>query len=377
MKGSIKKDKKTGKYYFVVDIGKDATGKRLQKKKRGFESKQDAELGLAKLLSELNLDEGNLSNSEIALNKYMENWFVERENVIERTTLNNQFAFYRCYISPNLGKNKLSQLSPIMLQSFANDLFKTNKLSAGTIHKIFDVLKVSLNKAVKMKVIKENPCYLVDLPKIRRKEMQVWNLQQVNEFLNSIKETRGYDQFFIAYILAILTGMRQGEILGLRWKDIDFDKKLIFVKQVLTHDGKELKNGTKTMSGTRIISISDNVCNQLKKLKYKISEDKKKLDKKYLDNDLVVCTKKGTPIQPSNLLKTFKKDTNNIGLPIIRFHDLRHTHATMLIEKDINPKIIQERLGHARIGITLDIYSHVLPSMQQQVAEKLDEMVSI
>jgi integrase len=377
VKGSIKKDNKTGKYYFVVDVGKDATGKRIQKKKRGFNSKHDAELGLAKLISEISLDEGGIQDSDVTLSRYMENWFIERANLIERSTFNNQIAFYSCHISPRLGKIKLNQLSPITLQNFANDLFNTRKLATGTIHKIFDVLKVSLNKAVKIKLIKENPCAFVDLPKIRRKEMQVWNLEQVNQFLNEIYEFRNSDQFFIAYLLAIMTGMRQGEILGLRWKDIDFEKKLIFVNQILTHDGKELRIGTKTISGTRTISLSDNLCVQLMKAKDKVLEVKRVLGDKYLENDLVVCTKRGTPIQPSNLLKTFKKDTEHIGLPIIRFHDLRHTHATILIEKNINAKIIQERLGHSRIGITLDIYSHVLPSMQQQVADKLDEMVII
>lgn len=307
----------------------------------------------------------------------MEGWFLERESIIERTTFKNQLAFYRCYILSDLGKYKLSDLSPIILQNFANELFKSGKLASGTIHKIFDVVKVSLNKAVKMKLIKENPCKFVDLPKIRRKEMQVWNLQQVNKFLNEINNIRSSDQFFTAYLLAITTGMRQGEILGLRWKDIDFEKKLIFVKQILTHDGKELKNGTKTMSGTRTISIPVNVCVHLIKAKEKVERNKRLLGGKYIDNDLVVCTKKGSVIQPSNLLKTFKKDSVDIGLPVIRFHDLRHTHATMLIEQDINPKIIQERLGHSRIGITLDIYSHVLPSMQKQAADKLEEMVRI
>ncbi|PLS04004.1 site-specific integrase [Neobacillus cucumis] len=378
MKGSIKKDNKTGKYYFVVDVGKDTTGKRIQKKRRGFESKQDAELGLAKFLSEFN-KEGNISkiDPDISFGEYMEGWFIERRNLIERTTLNNQVAFYKCYIASFLGSKKLGELSPIILQNFANDLFKSKNLAAGTIHKIFDVLKVSLRKAVKLKIINENPCMHVELPKIRRKEMQVWNLQQVNKFLSEVKIIRNSDQFFTAYLLAITTGMRQGEILGLRWKDIDFDKKLIFVKQILTHDGKELKSGTKTVAGTRTISISENVCVQLLKAKEKVENDKQLLGHKYIDNDLVVCTKKGSVIQPSNLLKTFKKDTEKIGLPLLRFHDLRHTHATMLIEQDINPKIIQERLGHSRIGVTLDIYSHVLPSMQQHVADKLDEMVII
>jgi integrase len=115
--------------------------------------------------------------------------------------------------------------------------------------------------------------------------------------------------------------------------------------------------------------------NQLRLERKKVIENKLKYGNKFEDNDLVNCTNNGKSVRPTNLSRAFKNDVKKVGLPIIRFHDLRHTHATMLIQQNINPKVISERLGHARIGITLDIYSHVLPSMQQEVATKLDEIV--
>ncbi|MBY0120916.1 site-specific integrase [Bacillus sp. S/N-304-OC-R1] len=376
MKGSIKKDKNTGKYFYIVDIGKDPlTGKRKQKRKKGFCTKKEAEIALTELLKELN--EGFLTQSKISLDDYMNTWFKERKVVVQKSTLRTNFSFYRNYISPSIGRLSIQELTPIVLQSFANTLINNGQLSVGTIHKIFDILKVAINRAVKLRVVKENYTSYVELPKKQKKEMNVWDNQQVNLFIQRVKSKRIDDHFLTAYLLALLTGMRQGEILGLRWKDVDFDKKQLYIRQVLTHDGKELRVGTKTASGTRTISISDNLVSYLRQSRKKLLENKLMFGSKYVDNDLVVCTKKGKPVNPSNLLKTFKKDVEETGLPCIRFHDLRHTHATLLIEKDINPKVIQERLGHARIGITLDIYSHVLPSMQQHVADKLDEIMII
>lgn len=376
MKGSVKKDKKTGKYFYIVDIGRDSlTGKRKQKRKKGFNSKKEAENALTALLNELN--EGYLTPSKITLDEYMKTWFKEREVVVQKSTQRTNLSFYRHYISPSVGKFRLHELTPIVLQNFANSLINNNNLSVGSIYKIFDILKVAMNRAVKLRVVKENYTSYVELPKKQKKEMNVWDNEQVNFFIKQMKFKRTDDHFFTAYLLALLTGMRQGEILGLRWRDVDFEKNQLYVKQVLTHDGKELRIGTKTASGTRTVSIPDKLVNHLRLTRKKALENKLMFGSKYMDKDLVVCTKKGTPVNPSNLLKTFKKDTEETGLPSIRFHDLRHTHATLLIEKDINPKVIQERLGHSRIGITLDIYSHVLPSMQQQVAQKLDEILVI
>jgi integrase len=205
--------------------------------------------------------------------------------------------------------------------------------------------------------------------------MKVWDINQVRFFLENISNIKRPSKYLSAYLLAILKGMRQGEILGLRFKDIDFQLKQIFITQTLSHDGKELRNGTKTKAGIRTIHIPDVLINHLKNERKKILESKLRYRNEYEDNDLVICTKNGKPVQPTNLLRGFKNDVRKIGLPILRFHDLRHTHATILIQQNINAKMIQERLGHSRIGITLDIYSHVLPSMQQEVARKLDEII--
>ena len=377
MKGSINKNKKTGKWDFIVDIGKDSfTGKRKQKRKRGYDSKEEAEKALTKLLNELN--EGRVIEvTNMYFDEFFDIWLEERKLTVEKSTFNNNVTFYNLYIKPKIGGLRLKNISPLILQRFVNELVLSKKLSSGTIHKIFDILKVVFKKAIKLKLLSDNPAQQVELPKIRKNEINVWGIDEVNTFLQKCKDVKRPSKYYTAYLIAILTGMRQGEILGLRWKDIDYDKGLIFIRQTLSHDGKEIKIGAKTVSGVRTIHISKMLIDQLKEEKQRIEKQKLKLGNSYEDNDLVVCTREGKPIIATNLVKAFKKDVKKVGLPIIRWHDLRHTHATMLIERNVNPKIIQERLGHSRIGVTLDIYSHVLPSMQREAVTQLDSVISL
>jgi integrase len=168
------------------------------------------------------------------------------------------------------------------------------------------------------------------------------------------------------------------KFLGLRWKDIDFEKKIITIRQTLCHYGKNLRTGTKTNAGERTVSISNQLVSVLKKQRKDCLELKMKLGKQFVDLDLVIFNlTNGKTVFPSNMIKNYMNDVKKSGLPHIRFHDLRHTHATMLIGENVNVKVISERLGHSKIGITLDTYSHVLPSMQQEVADKLDGIINV
>ncbi|MBN6188267.1 site-specific integrase [Aneurinibacillus sp. BA2021] len=212
--------------------------------------------------------------------------------------------------------------------------------------------------------------------------MKVWGLDEVNQFLEKGKNIGRYNgnRYFIGFALALLTGMRQGEILGLRWSDIDLREGIIYVKQTLTHDGKKLQQGTKTASSNRSIHIPTQLLNELllHKQQYERERDEwLKGGKQWHEYGLVICTKEGKPVFPTNFFKAFKRTVEYLNLPNIRFHDTRHTHATLLLTKNIHPKLVSERLGHSRIGITLDTYSHVLPSMQKEVANELEKMLTV
>jgi integrase len=168
--------------------------------------------------------------------------------------------------------------------------------------------------------------------------------------------------------------MRKGEITGLRWKDIDFEQKIIYIRQIYDINAKQFKVGAKTSAGVRSIHIPDVLIEQLKKERIVVVGHKLKQGTNYNDYDLVVCTRYGNPIDSTTLSKRLKAQAIKLGLPTIRFHDLRHTHVTMLIKQNVNVKVISERVGHTSIQITLDKYSHVLPSMQKHVADELDNL---
>lgn len=215
-------------------------------------------------------------------------------------------------------------------------------------------------------MVSKNVVDLVDRPKAVKEEMQVWDNEQSLTFLKQAKT----DRLYVAFLLALTTGMRQGEILGLRWKDVDLEKGILYVKQTLSHDGQKFSPLPKTAAGRRSITIPSEVIHDLKKHKSMVTDEKRACGQSYTDNNLVVCTTLGTPQSPRNLNRTYQRLLKTVDVPKIRFHDLRHTHATLLLVQGVNPKVVSERLGHATIKITLDTYTHVLPSLKKDVAEE-------
>ncbi|WP_394174014.1 tyrosine-type recombinase/integrase [Guptibacillus hwajinpoensis] len=376
MNGSITKNRNTGKWDFVFNAGTDPlTGKRKQIKRRGFDTKKQALNEMSKLRAEIAADEFT-ELSKLTYEKYLDEWFQERKSVLQKTTYEIHAIYCRTVIKPKLGHFTLQQMKPIHIQKFINDLVSETGYSEHTIHLIYRIVSSSLKKAKILKLIKDNPAEGVTLPQIKRKEMNVWSLQQVNSFIRESKNVHRLTRCYIGFLLALLTGMRQGEILGLRWNDIDMDKQTIYIRQTLTQNA-ELKYGAKNKSSVRSIHISSNLVSELKVYRRQLLKEVLLLGEEYHSHDLVVCTRSGKPMIPRNFRKEFYKLVDKLELPRIRFHDLRHTHATILIQQNVNVKLISERLGHADIGTTLDTYCHVLPNMQKAVSEELDKIIEM
>ncbi|HDR7687599.1 TPA: site-specific integrase [Bacillus toyonensis] len=366
MKGSVRKDGQN--WLYEVTIKTDPiTGKRTRKKKRGFKTKREAEKALAVLLNEL-AAETYIESSNILFQEYLLDWFQTKQKQIGKQTAKNYETYISYHILPFLGKYPLSKLTTILIQRFINSLIDKG-LSSATIKKMYNILNNSIQKAVDLDLIPKNVLSHVELPRVTRKEMNVWNVGEVKAFLKVSRDSR-YD---IAFHLAITTGMRQGELLGLRWKDVDLEKGIVHIVQTLSHDGKEFLTGAKTVSSIRSITLLSDTVPVLKKHKVSIMREKLKAGTEYVDHDLVICTCRGTVLSPRNLLRIFKGLIQKSNVPDIRFHDLRHTHATSLLLEGINPKIVAERLGHSKVSVTLDTYSHVLPNMQKEAAEKLNK----
>lgn len=368
MNGSFRKRGDT--WSFTIDLGPDpATGNRRQKEKGGFRLKKDAQAACAELIIQLGNSEYK-KPVKMPLEKYLREWLVTKRIALKSNTHASYTHHIERYVIPELGKVDISKLTPAEIGTLYSKLITEKGLSEGTVRDTHKVLTAALLQAVKWGMLNRNPAAVVEKPKAKAKELSVWNTEQSREFLKIMQTHREY----IAFLLALGTGMRQGEILGLRWKDIDLIGCTISVVQTLSHNGKELTPGAKTKSGNRTISIDTGLVKELQKHRVRIAREKLKcID--YTDLDLVIPTSKGSALTSRNLLRTFYRMREPSKLPQITFHDLRHTHATLLLTQGVHPKIVAERLGHADMRTTLEIYSHVLPHMQKDAAEKVGNLL--
>lgn len=306
-------------------------------------------------------------DSSITVKDHLNNWLESYKNSIRFSSWKRYEQICRSHIIPEIGHLKLSKLTPVIIQ----DLYrkKSLSLSSRTIVYIHTTLHKALDQAFRWSLISKNVTELVDRPKVVKKEIYPLSVKEVDRLFGTIK---GHPLEAL-YILAVTTGLRKGELLGLQWKDIDLESKTLQVKRSLSFD----KNGPilstpKTAKSKRNIVLTSIAVGVLVKHKTKQEELKVKWDKDY---DLVFPNRAGKPRDRNGVInKSFKEIKRKGNLPDIRFHDLRHTCATLLLLKGVHPKIVQELLGHSSISITLDTYSHVLPNMQEKVVEAMEDI---
>lgn len=369
MAGSIKKEGNS--WYYVLELGKDlTTGKRKQKKKRGFKTKKEAQASYFEALNEIN--KGNyIEPSKTLFAEYLSDWLDDKKTKVMQSTWFTYKWLVEKYIIKSLGNVELSKLTPMIIQRFYNELVREEKIALENIQKIHSLINNALKRAEKWGLVHRNVAALVERPKANKKEIKVWTVDEVKEFLLKARQ----DRLYVSFLLAVTTGMRQAEILGLRWQDVDFEDCSLSIVQILSHDGKVLKTGTKTKAGMRKVHLPVEAMEFLKRYKRMVTLERKQNEAVYIDNDLIVSTSVGTPVIPRNLVRSFYRIVKNAGLKKIRFHDLRHTHATLLLKQGVNPKIVSERLGHTDTRMTLDTYSHLLPSMQKDTANNFGKML--
>jgi integrase len=233
------------------------------------------------------------------------------------------------------------------------------------------ILKQALARAVRWRLLPRNPADDVDPPKVERSELLTYDLSTTAAAIDALRGTR----MLIPTILAVLCGLRRGEIVALRWRNVDLDAATLAVagSAEQTKVGvryKEPKNGK-----GRIVSLSATVVDELKAWRVAQAQEFLKLGSRPDPDTFVVTQADGRPLQPRSLTHEWVRVSGAKGLPRIRFHDLRHAHATHLLGAGVHPKVASERLGHSKVGITLDLYSHVLPGMQEEAAARVDEVM--
>lgn len=388
MQGRITKEITGWKY--VVDIGRDPkTGKRQRKSRSGFRTKKECDIALNELLMALQQNTF-IEQNKMSLADYLTYWL---ENYVALNVAQTTLIRYKLSckdIKYYIGKIELCQLKPLHIQKLYAELVKKGQ-SNSTILKTHRTLHLALKHAIGWQMINSNPTDLVKAPRPIKNEMKVWSIETAKEFLTDIRE----ETIYIPVMMALQTGMREGEICALRWSDINFVNSQLSVKNTIQRINREfiLKN-PKTKKSRRNISLAASTIKELKIWQLKQLENKLLFGKDYIKNDFVCTWQNGSVIDPHFVCKKFPDvidKYNNIYIEknikenildtelkysIIRFHDMRHTHATILLQQGVNPKIVSERLGHSTIAITLDTYSHVLPNMQKEVAEQLNTVFS-
>jgi integrase len=342
-----------------------------QKVTKYFKSQKEARTWLQETLSQI--EHGmTLVASRASLKDYLAEWLETRKSSVRLKTIRQYSQVVRQHIVPTLGDIKVKDLRPDQIQALYNTKLNSG-VSQRTVIEIHKVLHTSLSMALKWGLIIRNPADAVTRPRKKRTEMKTLSDSQVRVFLSAAEQTR----YSALFYLALNTGMRLGELFGLKWSDIDWDHRRLQVKrqlQYLSGHGLIFLE-PKTAASRRMIVLSENAINKLRTHLEQQDSDRLFAGDQWQENGMLFSTKIGTPMFPANMYKDFKILLKKLDLPDIRFHDLRHTAATLMLQQGIHPKIVQERLGHSDIGMTLNTYSHVLPSMQEDAAEKLDELL--
>ncbi|HEU5378169.1 MAG TPA: tyrosine-type recombinase/integrase [Ktedonobacteraceae bacterium] len=341
-------------------------------KKRQLSRKTEKEAwsALRKALNEV--EQGVMvTGPEQTLSAFLHHWLEE----IHKPTLRlSSYIKYqkliKTYIIPELGHLKLQKLSPQLVQAFYRRKEKQG-LAPKTVNSIHGVLHKALDTAVRWNMLARNVCDVVSPPRIIKHEIQSLTMEQAQQLL----AVAHGDRLEMLLLLALVTGMRRGELLGLKWADIDLIQGALQIRRTLdymAHYGY-VESEPKTKSGKRGIMLPSFVVEALKQHRIQQLEQRLKVGEAWQEGDYVFTSLEGGPLNPRYLLKLFDQLLERAGLPHMRFHDLRHSAATLLLSMGVNPKIVQEILGHSTISMTMDVYSHVLPSMQREAMGKWDD----
>ena len=369
MRGSIR-EKSKGSWQIQIYTGTSPDGK----PRRHFETvrgrKGDAQRRLTELLS--SLDTGTfMKPGKTSLTEYLERWLKDYvlPNLSPRTVEGYEHIC-RHHFSPALGSLTLNGLKPEHLQHYYSEKLSSG-LSAQTVRHLHTCLHKALQTAVEWGLLARNPADAVRPPRVQSIEMQTWNSDEIATFLEAARQT----PYFTLYHTALFTGMRRSELLALRWCDLDLLLCKIYVTRSLhvLIGGQVVIRQPKTAKGKRMIDLSPLATSVLREYREKRQLDRVMLGVPLKDDDLVFSDHEGKPLLPNTVTHNWIKLVRRTGLKPIRLHDARHTHASLMLKQGTHPKIVQERLGHSSISITLDTYSHVAPGLQEAAVARFDQ----
>lgn len=364
-----KRESKSGITTYQIVAEEEAgfpTGKRKRFYRTVKGSKKEAEKAMRNFINELE-NRTFTKESKITVKDFIHQWIeLYIKDQLSPTTVQHYVVQTENYIIPVFGDMYLQQVKNIDVQKWIFSLQKKSPLTGKpmapkTIKNIFLNLSAVMKKAVMLELIPKNPCDNVTMPKLERFHPDVYSIEEVEHMLDCAKGTSMY----LPLMIEICIGLRRGELLALKWKHIDFENGYLSVEEnLVTVNNERITKAPKTQSGKRSIQIPATLLTLLRDTK---------TERKANDNDYIICQKDGSPYKSDSFTQKFRRFLEAQGLKHLRFHDLRHINATIMLSLGISPKVAQERLGHSSYQVTMDIYSHVLKKVEKEAADKLDE----
>jgi integrase len=316
-----------------------------------------------------------VSKERRTLADYMESWLRMAKPSLRPGTLANYSWYTRKYIIPTLGNVPLTKLNGEHVQRLLATK-SAEGLASTTVRKVYSVLHAALNEAVAIGLIPRNVATGVRKPRLRRVEMKAWNPEQVRKFL----AVAANDRLYALYVVALSTGLREGELMALRWSDVtlpdDGSDGALRIQHTLHWLGRMMSlDEVKTDTGRRQIHLSAHATQALREHRKRQYEERTARGPIWQSHDLVFCNQVGGALRVSNFRRDFRKLIAQAGAPFIRPYDMRHTAATLLLLAGVHVKVVSEMLGHSSVAITLSIYSHVLPMIQRDAAAAMDRLL--
>jgi len=375
--------KKGKQYYAVVYEGIDpATGKERRRWIPAGPRRGDAEKLVTDIVKRKN-DGQRTPHGKTTLGEYLtEKWLPLQQSRLRPSTYDDYRRMIRLHVIPTLGRIALHKLAPEDLDSLYARLLRSGRrdgkdggLGVKTVRKVHLVLHKALSDATRKGSVVRNVASIADPPKLssaKRSEIKFWTADQLRTFLDQVKNNRAFAALFVS----AHTGMRRGELLGLRWSDVQLDDARLSVHQAVISVAYEMQlSDVKTGAGRRTIDLDDRTVGVLRQWRKAQAEEKLLLGAGYHEQGLVFCRADGDPTHPDLFSQTFDRAVAKSGLPEVTLHDLRHTHASLLLKAGVPVKVVSERLGHSNPAFTISVYQHVIPGMQAEAAAIFSRLI--
>jgi integrase len=376
MRGSVRKRGSTWTWYLDVDPN-PLTGRRRQQTKGGFKTRKECEAALRQAIADQH--DGTLARpSQRTIASFLvDEWLPAVKPKLRASTWASYRTNTNAHVVPVLGEVKLQGLTPVQLNLFYAHLLESGRrrgggLSPKTVRNIHVMLHRALKDAVRWGYLPRNVAVAVDPPVGRSAERHVWTPDQLGAFLEHVRA----DRLYALWLLVATTGMRRGELAGLRWVDINFANARVSPQRprVVVDHAVEVSE-PKTAKGRRALALDPATLAVLREHQTRQAEEKAVIGAGYRHSGLVFTWPDGSPIHPDLMTRWFEQHSRAAGLPRIRLHDVRHSYASAALAAGVPAKVISERLGHATVGFTLDTYSHVLPGLDAAAAQAVAQLI--